>query len=499
MRFFRLPELLVLNFLVVFSTAACAADSRRPNVIFFLVDDWGWTGANCFGSDLYETPNIDRLAAEGVRFTDGYAACTVCSPTRAAFMTGMYPARSHVTDWIPGYFSSRTDEQKSVYPLMPPDWTQVLEHDHTTIAEAMHDAGYRTLHTGKWHLTPSTDDASVLNDYYPDRHGFEVNIAGNQWGAPGSYYFPFKRRGGRKSPVLNDPVANRTMNFPQIGKEGDYLTDVLTTAMLDQVESWKDEPFFVYFPFYNVHAPIQGRPDLVEKYEAKIDENAKHTNPHYAAMVTSVDENIGRVMDQLEQWGIADNTIIFLTGDNGGLDDGEGNPTENHPLREGKGSPYEGGTRVPTIIKWPGATPTGVVCDEPVITIDYYPTILEMTGVQGDAQHNRNVDGVSLVPILKDPDASLQREAIYWHYPHYHTGGSVPHSVVRAGDYRLIERQHENQVELYDLRNDIGETKDLAASMPSKANELRTMLHQWRQSVGAQPAVANPLYQGNEK
>ena len=499
MRYFPCSKFPVLLFLIFFGAAACADDSRRPNVIFFLVDDWGWTDAGCFGSDLYETPNIDRIAMEGVRFTDGYAACTVCSPTRAAVMTGMYPGRINVTDWIPGMFDNRSEEQQSAYPLMPPKWTQKLEHRYTTIAEAMRDDGYHTLHTGKWHLTPRTEDVEVLKAYYPDRQGFDVNIAGNQWGAPGSYYFPFTRRGGKNAPVLNDPIANRTMNFPDSGKEGDYLTDVLTTAMLRQLEQWKDEPFYVYFPFYNVHTPIQGRPDLVERYEAKVKEDANHRNPNYAAMVTAVDENIGRVMDRLDEWKIADNTVIFLTGDNGGLDNGKGNPTENIPLRAGKGSAYEGGTRVPTIIKWPGSTPVGAVCNEPVISVDFYPTILEITGTRGDANHNAKVDGASLVPILKDPSASLGREAIYWHYPHYHPGGSVPHSVIRAGDFRLVEFQREQRVELYNLKEDISESNDLAATMPRKADELRTKLHAWRQSVGAQAAVKNPLYRGDQE
>ena len=247
-----------------------ATADDRVNVIFFLVDDWGWTDAGCFGSDLYETPNIDRLASQGVRFTNGYAACTVCSPTRAAVMTGMYPGRTHVTDWIPGMFSSRSAEQQAQYPLMPPEWTQRLEHRHHSIAEAVKQAGYRTLHVGKWHLTPRTDDARLLAKYYPDQHGFDINIAGNQWGAPGSYHFPFRRKQNRRDGGGVDPIAARTMNFPDIGREGDYLTDVLTTAMLKQLDQWGDDPFFVYFPFYNVHTPIQGREDLVQKYTAKL-------------------------------------------------------------------------------------------------------------------------------------------------------------------------------------------------------------------------------------
>lgn len=478
-----------------------SADGEPWNVIFFLVDDWGWTDAGSFGSDLYETPNIDRLAAEGVKFTDGYAACTVCSPTRAAVMTGMYPGRTNVTDWIPGMLANRSKQQRAKYPLLPPpNWTQKLEHRYTTIAEALRGAGYHTMHVGKWHLTPRSDQLSEVRPYYPDRHGFDVNIAGNQWGAPGNYYRPFTRasrrnRGGNQGDA--DPLSNRTMNFPEDSSGEDYLSDMLTSHMLQQLQQWREDPFFVYFPFYNVHTPIQGRKDLVEYYRPKSSQAQRHTNPQYAAMVGAVDDNIGRVMDKLEQWGVADRTVIVLTGDNGGLDRG-GDPTENQPLRAGKGSAYEGGVRVPTIIKWPGAGASGEVCEQPVISVDYYPTLLEITGVEGAPEHNGRVDGVSLVPLLKNPASSLDREAIYWHYPHYHGGGSEPYSAIRAGRWRLVEFQQNGRAELYDLQADIGETRDLSQQMPEKTAQLRDQLHAWREQVGAQMAVPNPDYQRPE-
>ncbi|MDH3584675.1 MAG: sulfatase [Phycisphaerae bacterium] len=468
--------LLVLSCVIGLAVSpACAASDERLNFIFLLVDDWGWTDAGCFGSDLYQTPNIDRLAREGMKFTNGYAACTVCSPTRAAVMTGMYPGRTRVTDWIPGHGRSNA-------PLQIPKWTQRLEHRHVTIAEAMKASGYATLHVGKWHLTPRSDDPNVVGPYYPEKHGFDVNIAGNQWGAPGNYFWPFKRSKG-------SGLSARVANFPEGGKEGDYLTDTLTTEALKVIEGWRDKPFFVYWPYYNVHTPIQGKKEVAAKYKARIKAGMRHRNAVYAAMVESVDDSVGRIQSSLDRLGIADRTVIFLTGDNGGLDR-RGNPTENKPLRAGKGSAYEGGVRVPLMIKWPGVTPAGSVSDEPVISVDYYPTILSLAGVTGDAKHNQRVDGLSLVPVLKDPEAKLDRDAIYWHYPHYHGGGSVPHSAVRARDWRLLEFHHDMRVELYNLREDVGEAKDLAASNTAKADQLRKKLHAWRASVKAQMPTA---------
>ena len=460
---------LALLVMTIFSTRS---NARSPNVIFLLVDDWGWTDGTCFGSDLYETPNIDKLASQGMKFTDGYAACTVCSPTRAAVMTGKYPARLHVTDWIAGH-------NRKNAKLRIPDWTKYLPHEEVTIAEALKSAGYKTLHLGKWHLTKPNLDQET--EGLPTKHGFDVNVGGGRWGAPGSYFHPFIRP-GRKHP-----------NLPEGTKKGDYLTDVLTDSAVKLIADNKDAPFFMYFPYYNVHTPIQGKPAYVEKYKKKIadaDKKPRHRNPTYAAMVNSVDDSVGRLMAQLEKSGIADNTIIFLTGDNGGVDRG-GKITDNQPLRAGKGSTYEGGVRVPTLVKWPGVTKPGSVSSEPVISCDYYPTILEACGAQGDAAHNKNVDGVSLAPALKDGSTKLDRDAIYWHYPHYHPGGSTPYGAIRARDWKLIEFFEDNHVELYNLKDDIGEKNDLAKSNPAKVKELRDKLHAWRKSVGAQMPTPN--------
>ncbi len=461
---------------------ACAVPSdpgagkRPPNFLILLVDDLGWTDLGCYGSDFYQTPNIDRLAAAGVRFTHGYAACTVCSPTRAALMTGLYPGRTNVTDWIPGH-------QREHAPLRPPEWTMRLDHEYTTLAEALGAAGYRTAHVGKWHLMPRLEP-DVMLAYAPEHHGFEINVAGNEWGAPASYFHPYERAGRKMYPL------------PEGGAEGDYLTDRLTDEALKILDGFGDEPFLLYFPYYTVHTPIQAKPEDVALFEAGVDAAKRHRNPVYAGMLAALDRSVGRLRSKLDDLGIADNTVIVFTGDNGGLDrqgrDGRlGNPTENAPLREGKGSAYEGGVRTPTLYYWPGVTQPGTVTDEPVITVDVYPTLLEIAGVAGDPGHNELLDGTSLAGILRDPTADLNRETLYWHYPHYHNGGSTPHSAIRDGDWRLVHFYEDDRAELYHLAEDIGESRDLAAEMPDKAAELLGKLNAWRAEVRAQEPLQN--------
>jgi arylsulfatase A-like enzyme len=475
-RGFAAPRLFACSLLACWRIAGVAAialgdepstNPVRPNIIVLLVDDWGWTDAGCMGSDFYRTPNIDRFYSDSVRFDNGYAACTVCSPTRAALLTGMYPARLHLTNYIPG-------ARQPAGPLKNPDWTQKLEHRYVTIAEALRDAGYHTAHVGKWHLTPY-DDKQVAA-YLPQTHGFDVNIGGGKTGQPGSYFYPYTRP--------NVSIGR----LPPGGKEGEYLTDRLTDEAVKLMHQWADEPFFIYLAYYAVHTPIEPKPELRDEYAQRLKPGLRHHNPAYAAMVQSVDECVGRLREALRQLKIDDHTIIFLAGDNGGV---IGKITSNYPLRSGKSDLYEGGVRVPTMIYWPGVT-KGATCDEPVITVDFYPTILEMTGVEGDAAHNAKVDGVSLVPVLRDPDSSLGREAIYWHYPHYQA--ATPYGAVRAGPWRLIEFYEDMHVELYNLVDDIGEMHDLSAEYPDVAARLRNMLHQWRDDVGAQMPTRVPGY-----
>jgi len=447
------------------TTEAAESPAKKPNIVFLLADDLGWTNLGCFGSDFYETPNLDRFARTGMKFTDAYSACTVCSPTRASIMTGMYPARLHLTDFIAG-------QNRPFAKLRIPDWNKGLDHSYVTIAEALREVGYRTAQVGKWHLNHAGRDAAK---YRPTAHGFDSEVDKPR-GTRG-YILP---RGGN----------------PDGESKSEYLTDYLTDKAVEFIDDAKDAPFFLYFAYHVPHTPIEGRSDLVAEFSKKVRADAIHKNPVYAAMVASLDQSVGRVLERLDRHRIADNTLVVFTSDNGGLTQRYGKHdgfTENLPLRRGKGSAYEGGVRVPTIVRWPGVTQADSVCSEPVMTIDYYPTLLEIAAVTGDAGHNRSVDGKSITPLLSDPNTSLGRD-LYWHYPHYHAGGDGPYSAIRSGDWRLIEFHEDNRFELYNLADDLGEQHDLAEDMPDKVTQLRDKLHAWRKSVDAQMPTLNANY-----
>ncbi len=463
----RLITCFLLSAALLASSSAQAADSpeKKPNIIFLLADDLGWTGLRCFGSDFYETPNLDQLAQTGMKFTNAYAACTVCSPTRASIMTGMYPARLHLTDFIAG-------QNRPFAKLRIPDWTKGLDHSYVTIAEALRDSGYKTAQIGKWHLNHAGRDAAA---YGPTSHGFDSEVD--------------KPRGTRGYMLPRGANADGE-------SKSQYLTDYLTDKAVTFIDESKDKPFFLYFAYHLPHTPIEGRADLVAEFSKKVRADAIHNNPTYAAMVASLDQSVGRVLERLDRHGIADNTLVVFTSDNGGLTQRYGKHdgyTENLPLRRGKGSAYEGGVRVPTIVRWPGVTTAGSVCDEPVMTIDYYPTLLEVTSSPGDKAHNASVDGRSITPLLRDPSLTLSRN-LYWHYPHYHAGGDSPYSAIRSGDWRLVEFHEDNRVELYNLAKDLGEQNDLSATMSDKVTQLRAKLYAWREQVDAQMPTPNPNY-----
>ncbi len=476
--------------LILISTlcAACGSGfaAERPNVIVFFVDDLGWTDLGCFGSDFYETPNVDRLADQGVKFTQAYAACTVCSPSRAALLTGQYPARLRVTDFIPGHRIENT-------PLTMPVWTQRLKLEEVTVAELLKDAGYRTAHLGKWHLTPrnhtnNPNDDGDYPEFYPEHQGFDFNIGGCERGAPSSYFWPYGR--GETLDVKKRNNTFRTMPEGNAG-EGTYLTDQLADEAVRLIAEFGQDPFFMYFPFYNVHTPLQGRPNLVDKYKKKLAANpdSRHRNVKYAAMVESFDEAIGRVLRQVEDQGVADRTVVVFSSDNGGLCP---SATSNLPLRQGKGSIYEGGVRVPTIIKWPGVTSPATISNELVITMDLFPTVLGAAGVDIPENLQTKIDGLSLVPLLQTPETtSLDRDAIFWHYPHYHLMGAIPYSAVRAGDWKLIECHGATSLELYNIADDIHEDHNLAALQPGRMMDLQERLQEWRESVDAQMPTQN--------
>lgn len=462
---------LLLAVLLVFVPTVTRA--AVPNILFILADDMGWTGPACYGSDLHETPNIDRLASRGVRFTQAYSASPVCSPTRAAFMTGQDPARLHLTIWHEAAVGRR--ESKGNKPLAPPITETNLGLEYTTIAEVLHGAGYQTAHVGKWHL----GDAG----HYPETQGFDATVGASFYGAPLTYWYPYK---GERT-TGNGEREYRYVPGLAFGKEGEYLTDRLTDEALGLMERMHDngKPFFLYMAYHSPHTPIEGKPDLVAYYQQKIREGMTHKNARYAAMVHSLDQNVGRLLDKLEALGIADSTLVVFNSDNGGFDqvrDGE-QVTSNAPLRSGKGSAYEGGIRVPLIIRWPGVTPENATCDTPVTTMDFYPTILEAIGRQPAA--GTPCDGVSLLPVLKSPAADLPDRDLHWHFPHYYDT-TTPVSAIRHGDWKLLEYYEDGQLELYHLKDDLGETRNLADSQPSVLHDLHTRLATWRKSVDAQ-------------
>jgi len=453
---------------LTFARRASGANRKNPNFVFFLIDDMGWADVGCYGSSFHETPNIDKLASQGMRFTEAYAACPVCSPTRASIVAGKYPARLGITQWIGGN-------------NQPTPYQHYLPLEDVTIAEALKDAGYATAFVGKWHLGGK--------DYYPQHQGFDMNIGGDSSGAPPTYFWPYKKR-------------NRALDeMPPGGEEGEYLTDRLTDESIKFLEGNKDKPFLLYLSHYAVHTPVESKPELTDKYKAKAERMPEHEgprfasvygryktrmvqdNPAFAGMVESVDDSVGRIMKKLDDLGLAENTVVIFMSDNGGLSTvpREGS-TCNLPLRAGKGWLYEGGIREPMIIKWPGVVEAHSTCSEPVTSTDFYPTMLEMAGLP--LKPKQHVDGVSLLPLLKQM-GKLERKAIYWHYPHYHGSGSKPSGAIRSGDYKLIEWYEDKSIELYNLKRDIGEKENLAARMPEKASELRRLLHRWLKRTNA--------------
>jgi arylsulfatase A len=436
-----------------------ASTADKPNIVFFLIDDLGATDLGCTGSSFHETPNLDRLAARGMRFTNAYSACTVCSPTRASLLTGKYPARLHLTDWIAGHVRPKAK-------LKIPDWTQALPLEEHALPRALGPAGYVSGLFGKWHLGKE--------DHGPEKFGFDRNVGGTHQGQPPSYFDPYK------VPAIPD------------GTKGEYLSDRLTDEAIRFIKENRTKPFFLYFPHYAVHNPLQAKPELVEKYKAKAKPGQGPKNPVYAAMLESVDQSVGRVLAALDELKLSEKTIVVFTSDNGGLVQN----TSNAPHRAGKGSAYEGGVRIPLIVSWPGTVVAGKTCEVPVVTPDWYPTILDLAGLR--PKESQILDGASLAPLLLGK-GSFERNAIYWHYPHYHPGGATPHGAIRRDDWRLVEFFEDDRVELYNVKNDVGEANDLAASMPEKARELRRALADWRASVGAQMPTPNPAYEPSKK
>ncbi|MGY8767146.1 MAG: sulfatase [Pirellulales bacterium] len=454
------------------------AAEKPSNFVFFLVDDLGWTDLGCFGSSFYDTPNVDRLADTAVRFTNAYAACPVCSPTRASILTGKYPQRVGVTDFISPSGGNQPEKWNRKTKLLPAPYTDHLALEEITLPEVLKKAGYATFFAGKWHLGSK--------GYFPEDQGFDVNQGGIERGGPygGKRYF---------SPYGNERLTD--------GPDGEHLPDRLASETVKFIKQNKDKPFFAYLSFYSVHTPLMSRADLKLKYEEKrklLDTQEiwgtegerkvrlVQEHPVYGGMIEAMDQAVGKVLKSLDDLELADSTVVMFMSDNGGLSTSEGHPTSNLPLRGGKGWMYEGGIREPMMVRWPGVSKAGTTTDSYVTSTDFFPTILEMAGLPLEPLVHQ--DGKSFTSLLKGEPFS--RGPIFWHYPHYGNQGGAPTAAIRDGDWKLIQWFEDDRVELFNLANDIGETKDLADKNVAKRDSLLSQLEAWKQEVGAKiPAV----------
>ncbi len=441
------------------STSTARDPNAPPNIVVVLIDDLGWADLGCYGQTFHESPRIDSLASEGIRFTDAYAAAPVCSPTRASLMSGQYPARLGLTDFIPGHW-------RPFAKLNDPDTIPALPLNRLTIPERLQQAGYVSGHFGKWHLGNQ--------GFLPDAQGFDEFVV-----TSGAHLFP------------------RYRTKPQTeALDQEYLADFLTRQAIDFMERNADSPFFVHLSHYAVHIPLQAETDLIAKYTSKVPADSRVNHPTYAAMIEHVDRSVGAVLDTLERLELADSTVVMVLSDNGGLyrrfDDRGPAVTSNAPLRDEKGSLYEGGIRIPWIVRWPGVVEPGTTSEVPISTIDLLPTALEIARLSPDNGYGvGTIDGSSLVPLLQGNEAP-QRPFLAWHYPHYHH--TSPVSAIRAGSLKLLEYLETGKTELYDLEADLGETRNLAYERPEQAQRLRDQLHDWREQLKARMPVPNPEY-----
>ncbi|SNS13709.1 Arylsulfatase A [Belliella buryatensis] len=458
----------------------CFAQTKeKPNVLFILVDDLGWADLGAFGSEFYETPNIDRLAKNGVKFKNAYTASPVCSPTRASIMTGKYPSKTYHTDWFgapqPWNYQRHWTRNK---PLVPAEYNPNMELEEYTLAEAFQDAGYKTFFAGKWHLGEE-------EEFWPEAQGFHINIGGNSKGAPstGNKYF---------SPYDNPKMDN--------GPEGEYLPLRLAEETASFIDENKGDPFFAYLSFYSVHTPLmtteelelkylrkRAKMNLTDQFEPEYANMNRTTQAHaiYGGMVEAMDSAVGIVIESLERNNLLDNTIVVFFSDNGGLSTAEGSPTSNLPLRAGKGWLYEGGIRVPLIISWKDKIPEGKVSNTPVISMDFYPTLIELAGLKQSFKGNGEIDGESLISILIESKKQLSRNELYWHYPHYGNQGGNPGSVIQEDAWKLIYFYEDERIELYNLDADIGERNDLSQVESEKAKYLQNKLKNWLSGTNA--------------
>jgi arylsulfatase A-like enzyme len=453
-----------------------ANSETKTNFVFILVDDLGWKDLGCFGSGFYQTPNIDALAASGTKFTNAYAACPVCSPTRASILTGKYPPRVDITDFINPAGGNQPENWKRKTKMLPAPFSKELALDEVTIAERLKESGYATFFAGKWHLGGE--------GFLPQNQGFDINQGGIERGGPygGKKYF---------SPYGNSQLED--------GPDGEHLPDRLASETVKFMSDNKDKPFLAYLSFYSVHTPLIARDDLEQKYldiksrirlagpiwgkEGKRKVRLVQEHAVYAAMVDAMDQAVGKVLKGLDDLGLAENTVVIFMSDNGGLSTSEGHPTSNAPLRAGKGWMYEGGIREPMIVRAPGITTAGSECETHLTSVDFYPTMLELA----DIANEQEIDGRSFLPALKGE--GFDRGPIFWHYPHYGNQGGEPTAAVRDGNWKLIQFYEDDSVELYDLGNDIGEANDLSEANPEVVAKMKKQLTDWQESVGAKFAT----------
>lgn len=470
----QVAGLVTILILEPFPTMSSAMETaRKPNIVVILADDLGWADLGCYGSHLHETPHLDRLAEQGVRFSNAYAASPVCTPTRASILTGKHPARLQMTIWREAALSRGNRK------LLQPVCVDSLPPNETTLAELLRDAGYYNVHIGKWHVGRA--------EGYPQVHGFHRNIGGTLWGAPQSFWYPYN----------GDDYFNDWRYVPDLepGADGDYLTDVLTNKAIEIMEQRAStgRPFLINLWYHTVHTPIEGKPDLVRHYRNKITDNHVQQNPHYAAMVHSLDENVGRVLRKIDELGIGAHTLVVFSSDNGGfvnsckLNKGL-QVADNSPLRSGKGSCYEGGIRVPLIVRGPRVV-AGAECSTPVFSCDLFSTLLDAADVTFTPEGP--LDGLTLTPLLQNPASKLDRDALYFHYPHYYPT-TTPVSAIRKGDWKLLEYYEDGRTELYHLQNDLGEASNRVHGNPELAEQLKSELHDWRKRVGALEPEPNP-------
>lgn len=475
-------------FIVLVSLWSCQStdSNRKPNIVMILVDDLGWRDVGFNGSQFYETPNIDKLAKDGMIFTNAYSSGAICSPSRASIQTGKSPARLKITDWIRAGFQMHEvnavvpkdsifrseiifeDNRKLGYANSPL-WMNLEEQ---TLAEMLEPQGYTSAHIGKWHLG--------LETWYPEDQGYDVNIGGCDFGQPPTYFDPYYSDNWGAGDIPTLPAR----------KKGEYLTDRESDEACKFIEDNKERPFFLHLAHYAVHSPLGAKDSLVQKYKGKkIVDN--QNNATYAAMIESLDQAVGRVISKLDELGLSSNTIVIFASDNGG----ESYYTDNSPLRAGKGTPYEGGIRVPLAIKWPGIVKSGAITDEPVIGSDFFPTFAALCNAE--MENGDQLDGVSLLPILEG-EQELKREAVYWHYPHYRGKKIPPYSIIRKGDWKLIKQYEGKEFQLFNLKNDMSEEHDLAELNYQKVIELNQDLENWLKKEGAVIPVPNPNYNSRE-